>query len=41
MVVISSWRIDDKPPGRIAVAREFVTVWAVHVQRSYRIIRGR
>jgi hypothetical protein len=40
MMVISSWSADDRPPSRLAVARELVAVWAVHLQRSYRIIRG-
>ncbi|MEV8508735.1 hypothetical protein AB0368_28445 [Actinoplanes sp. NPDC051475] len=40
MVVISTWTADEKPPTRVAVVREFVTVWAVHLQRSYRLIRG-
>ncbi len=40
MTVISSWRIGDKPQSRLAVARELVAVWAVHLHRSYRLIRG-
>jgi hypothetical protein len=40
MVVISSWSITDKPPGRVEAARELVAVWAVHLHRSYRLIRG-
>ncbi|HEY0000986.1 MAG TPA: hypothetical protein VGB74_11070 [Actinoplanes sp.] len=40
MVVISSWSVDDKPPGRLGVAVELVTVWAVHLHRSLKIIRG-
>jgi hypothetical protein len=40
MVVISSWSIDDKPPRRLGVAVELVTVWAVHLHRSFRLIRG-
>jgi hypothetical protein len=41
MVVISSWRAGDRPQSRAEVARELVTVWAVHLHRSYRLIRGR
>jgi hypothetical protein len=40
MVVISSWSITDKPQGRFDAARELVAVWAVHLHRSYRLIRG-
>jgi hypothetical protein len=40
MVVISRWSITDKPPGRLAAARELAAVWAVHLHRSYRLIRG-
>jgi len=40
MVVISSWSADDRPPTRLAVVRELIAVWAVHLHRSYRIIRG-
>lgn len=40
MVVISRWTDGDRPPGRLAVTRELVTVWAVHLYRSYRLIRG-
>jgi hypothetical protein len=40
MVVISRWSSTDKPPGRLAFTREFVAVWAVHLHRSYRLIRG-
>jgi hypothetical protein len=40
MVVISSWRADDKPPSRLDIARELVAVWVVHIHRSYRLIRG-
>ncbi|MEV4636372.1 hypothetical protein AB0J80_03375 [Actinoplanes sp. NPDC049548] len=40
MVVISTWSADEKPPSRVAVALEFVAVWAVHLRRSYRLIRG-
>lgn len=41
MVVISSWSVDDGPQGRLAVAVELITVWVVHLARSYRIVRGR
>ena len=40
MVVISSWHVDDRPQSRLEVAVELVTVWAVHLRRSYRLIRG-
>lgn len=40
MVVISNWTVDDKPQSRLAVARELLAVWAVHLHRSYRLIRG-
>jgi hypothetical protein len=40
MVVISSWTLGDRPPSRTDVARELVTVWAVHLRRSYRLIRA-
>ena len=40
MVVISRWNVTDKPQGRLDTARELVTVWAVHLHRSYRLIRG-
>jgi hypothetical protein len=40
MVVISSWRLDDRPPSRLDVARELVTVWAVHLYRCARLVRG-
>jgi hypothetical protein len=40
MVVISSWSVTDKPQGRLDAARELVAVWAVHLHRSYRLIRG-
>jgi hypothetical protein len=40
MVVISSWNANDRPQSRLVVARELVAVWAVHLQRSYRIVRG-
>jgi hypothetical protein len=40
MVVISSWSVDDRPQTRLDVAFALVTVWAVHIHRSYRLIRG-
>ena len=40
MSVISTWNVNDKPEGRLEAALEFVVVWAVHLQRSYRMIRG-
>jgi hypothetical protein len=40
MAVISSWNLGDKPQRRSDAARELVVVWAVHLRRSYRIIRG-
>jgi hypothetical protein len=40
MVVISSWSVGDRPPSRLDVALELVTVWAVHIHRSYRLIRS-
>jgi hypothetical protein len=40
MVVISRWSIDDRPQSRLDVARELVAVWAVHLHRSYRLVRG-
>ncbi|ROP27353.1 hypothetical protein [Couchioplanes caeruleus] len=40
MVPISRWSVHDKPQSRVEVARELVTVWAVHLHRSYRLIRG-
>ena len=40
MVVISSWRLDDRPQSRLDVALEWGAVWAVHVVRSYRLLRG-
>ena len=40
MDVISSWSITDRPQSRVRVAVELVTVWAVHLRRSYRLIRG-
>jgi hypothetical protein len=40
MVVITSWNVTDRPQSRLQVARELVTVWAVHLHRSYRLIRG-
>ncbi|HET9518363.1 MAG TPA: hypothetical protein VFO77_11600 [Actinoplanes sp.] len=40
MKVISSWSVSDGPQRRIDVARELITVWAVHLHRSYRLVRG-
>jgi hypothetical protein len=40
MVVISRWSVDDRPQSRVEVARELLTVWAVHIRRSYRLIRA-
>lgn len=40
MTVISTWRIEDRPPSRLTVARELLSVWGVHLSRSYRLIRG-
>ncbi|MEU7906484.1 hypothetical protein [Actinoplanes sp. NPDC049118] len=40
MVVISSWSVDDRPQRRLHVARELIMVWAVHLHRSFRLIRG-
>jgi hypothetical protein len=40
MAVISTWNLGDKPEGRVDAARELFVVWAVHLRRSYRIIRG-
>jgi hypothetical protein len=40
MVVISSWSSDDRPDSRLDVTLELIRVWAVHLQRSYRLIRG-
>jgi hypothetical protein len=40
MTVISSWSVNDKPQRRLDVARELATVWVVHLQRSFRLIRG-
>jgi hypothetical protein len=39
MAVLSSWRVNDKPQGRVDVTRELVVLWAVHLHRSYRLIR--
>ena len=39
MVVIRSWSIEDRPQSRLDVARELATVWAVHFQRCYRLLR--
>ncbi|WP_255628225.1 hypothetical protein [Jidongwangia harbinensis] len=38
--MISSWSIGDRRQSRLDVARELVTVWAVHLHRSYRLMRG-
>jgi hypothetical protein len=40
MVVISRWSADDRSQSRLDVALELVTLWAVHIHRSYRLIRG-
>jgi hypothetical protein len=40
MVVISRWCVEDRSQSRIDVARELVAVWAVHLHRSYHLIRG-
>jgi len=40
MEIISSWHLGDAPQSRLEVARELVAVLAVHLQRSYRLIRG-
>ena len=40
MVVISSWSVEDRGQSRLDVALELVRVWAVHLHRSYRLIRG-
>jgi hypothetical protein len=40
MTVISRWSVGDRPQSRRDVALELVTVWAVHLHRSYRLIRG-
>jgi len=40
MVVISSWSAGDRRQSRLDVARELITVWVVHLHRSYRLIRG-
>jgi len=39
MTVISSWSVHDRPERRLDVALELVTVWAVHIHRSYRLMR--
>ncbi|MET7427171.1 hypothetical protein [Dactylosporangium sp. NPDC005555] len=39
MVVISSWVPEDRSQGTLDVARELVTVWIVHLRRSFRMIR--
>jgi hypothetical protein len=38
MAVISCWSIEDREQGRVDVARELVTVWAVHFTRCLRLI---
>jgi hypothetical protein len=40
MVVISSWSAGDRPQGRLRLAAELFMVWAVHIHRSVRLIRG-
>jgi hypothetical protein len=40
LVVISSWSVEDRGQSRLDVALELVRVWAVHLHRSYRLIRG-
>jgi hypothetical protein len=40
MMVISTWSADDKPQGRLETAVELVTVWAVHLHRCFRLVRG-
>jgi hypothetical protein len=40
MVVISRWSADDPSPGRVDAALELVTLWAVHLHRCYRLVRG-
>jgi hypothetical protein len=40
MAVISFWRVDDRPQRRLDVALELATVWAVHLHRCYRLVRG-
>ena len=40
MGVISYWSVDDRPESRLDIARELVAVWAVHLYRSYRLIRA-
>ena len=39
-MVISSWHDGDRPQSRLAVVKELGAVWAVHVARSYRLLRG-
>jgi hypothetical protein len=38
MAVISCWSVEDRSERRVDVARELVTVWAVHVRRCLRLI---
>jgi len=40
MVVISHWSVTDRSQSRLGVARELVTLWAVHIHRSYQLIRS-
>jgi len=40
MAMISNWSVNDRPQPRLAVVRELVAVWAVHLHRSFRLIRG-
>ena len=40
MMVIDSWNAGDRPPNRRDVARELLALWAEHLRRSYRLIRG-
>jgi len=40
MGVISYWCVDDRPQSRLDVARELFAVWAVHLYRSYHLIRA-
>jgi hypothetical protein len=39
MVVISRWSVGDRSQRRRDVAIELVALWAVHLHRSYRLIR--
>jgi hypothetical protein len=40
MVVISHWSVTDRSQSRLGVALELVTLWAVHIHRSYHLIRS-